>query len=149
MNRFSVATMALVGLASALSAIAEGNTASAQSATARAFPLQFEMHVPFAPTAFPSGGRTYLMYELCLTNFGTSPHSLNRIEVLDADAKDDQPVATFEAGPLAAMLEPIGDQADSNTVHTKIAAGRTVVVFMSIALDRNTHVPNKLLHGRS
>src|SRR5437016_5747114 len=33
------------------------------------FPLQLEMRVPFEPTAFPSGGQTYLAYELYLTNF--------------------------------------------------------------------------------
>src|SRR5262249_55060276 len=49
------------------------------------WPAQLEMRVPFEPTAFPSGPHFYVMYELHLTNFGTTPLSLSRIEVLDAD----------------------------------------------------------------
>ena len=57
------------------------------------WPPQLEMRVPFEPTAFPSGPHFYVMYELHLTNFGTTPLSLNRIEVLDADAGAAQPIA--------------------------------------------------------
>ena len=49
------------------------------------------------------------MYELHLTNFGTSPVSLNRIEVLDADAgATAQPFATFEVQQLETILQPLG-----------------------------------------
>jgi hypothetical protein len=44
------------------------------------FPLQLEMRVPFEPTAFPSGGQTYLAYELYLTNFAGNRIGLHRIE---------------------------------------------------------------------
>jgi hypothetical protein len=67
-----------------------------QSAAKPAWPPQLEMRVPFEPTAFPSGPYIYVMYELHLTNFGTSPVSLSRIEVLDSDAGAAQPIATFE-----------------------------------------------------
>src|SRR5713226_6061686 len=60
------------------------------------WPLQLEMRVPFEPTAFPSGPHFYVMYELHLTNFGTTPLSLSRIEVLDAGAGAAQPIATFD-----------------------------------------------------
>jgi hypothetical protein len=46
------------------------------------FPLQLEMRAPFEPTAFPSAGRTYLVYELYLTNF-TGNLDLRRLEILD------------------------------------------------------------------
>src|SRR5260370_42277426 len=64
------------------------------------WPPQLEMRVPFEPTAFPSGPHFYVMYELHLTNFGITPLSLSRIEVLDADAGAAQPIATFEAEQL-------------------------------------------------
>ena len=51
------------------------------------WPLQLEMRVPFGPTAFPSGGHFYAMYELHLTNFGPAPLSLSRIQVLDGDTE--------------------------------------------------------------
>jgi hypothetical protein len=41
------------------------------------------MRVPVEPTAFPSGGQTYLAYELYLTNFAGNPVGLRTIEVRD------------------------------------------------------------------
>ena len=43
------------------------------------FPLQLEMRVPFAPKAFPNEARMHLLYELHLTNFATSPHSVSEL----------------------------------------------------------------------
>src|SRR5437879_6327731 len=60
------------------------------------WPPQLEMRVPFEPTAFPSGPHFYVMYELHLTNLGTTPLSLNRIELLDADPGAVQSVVTYE-----------------------------------------------------
>src|SRR5438132_14226533 len=72
------------------------------------WPPQLEMRVPFEPTAFPSGRHFYVMYELHLTNFGKTPLSLTRIDVLDADAGAAQPIATFDAEQLEVMLQPLG-----------------------------------------
>ena len=77
------------------------------------WPPQLEMRMPFEPTACPSGSHIYVMYELHLTNFGTTPLSLSRIEVLDADAGAAQPIATFEAEQLEAMLQPLGGKTPS------------------------------------
>lgn len=111
------------------------------------FPLQLEMRVPFEPTAFPSNRNVYLMYELHLTNFGTAPLYLSRVEVLDADASGTQPIATFKADQLDSMWQAIGTsaQADANGNH-QIAGGGSAIVFLSIMLDRGSHVPDKLLH---
>jgi Peptidase family M23 len=110
------------------------------------FPLQLEIRVPFEPTAFPSEGRNYLMYELHLTNFGTAPLNLGRIEVLDADAAAAQPIATFEH-ELETMLLPVGGSTVAGPKgNLTIAGGRTAIVFMSIAFDRGAHIPKRLLH---
>ena len=111
------------------------------------WPLQLEMHVPFEPTAFPSGPRVYLMYELHLTNFMPTPISLSRIEVLDADAEMSQPIATFETTQLETMLQPLGGKAVSGpTDRLVIGDGQSAIAFMSIALDRGSHIPNRLFH---
>ncbi len=47
------------------------------------------------------------MYEVHLTNFMPMPVSLNRIDVLDADAGPAQPIATFEVTQLETMLQPL------------------------------------------
>ena len=111
------------------------------------WPLQLEMHVPFDPTAFPSGPHVYLMYELHLTNFMPMPISLSRIEVLDADAGTSKPIATFEAAQLKTMLQPLGGKALSDPKdRLVIADGQSAIAFMSIALDRGSHIPNRLVH---
>jgi hypothetical protein len=43
------------------------------------------MQVPFEPSAFPSAGRTCLIYELNLSNFESRPVTIDRADVLDAD----------------------------------------------------------------
>jgi hypothetical protein len=112
------------------------------------WPLQLEMRVPFEPTAYPSAGRNHLTYELYLTNFGSSPLTLRRVEVLDADNSLAAPIAAFEAGQLDALVQPIGAQtsADGNRGPHQLAGGATLVVFLWIALDHGAHVPNKLRH---
>lgn len=119
-----------------------------QRAVAKAvpWPPQLEMRVPFEPTAFPSGHQIYVMYELHLTNFGGSPLSLSRIEVRDADT-DAAPIATFEATELEAMLQPLGGKTISDRKERLlIAEGQSAIAFVSIAFDRNSHVPDQLLH---
>ena len=111
------------------------------------WPLQLEMQVPFEPTAFPSGPYVYLMYELHLTNFMPMPISLSRIEVLDADAGTSNPIAAFETAQLETMLQPLGGKAVSDSKdRLVIADGQSAIAFMSIALDRGSHIPNRLLH---
>jgi hypothetical protein len=110
------------------------------------WPLQLEMRVPFEPTAFPSGPHVYLMYELHLTNFMPMPILLSRIEVFDADSGTSKPIATFETAELVAMLQPLGSKAVSDQDSLTIADGQSAITFMSIALDRGAHIPNRLLH---
>jgi hypothetical protein len=112
------------------------------------WPPQLEMRVSFEPTAFGSGGRTYMTYELYLTNFATNPLTLRRVEVLDADAATTEPIAVFEEGQLDAVLQPVGTQtaADGSSNRRQLAGGGTVVVFLWIALDHGAHVPNRLRH---
>jgi hypothetical protein len=113
---------------------------------ASAWPPELEMRVPFEPTAFPSEGRTYLTYELYLTNFAANPITLRRVEVLDADDSAAAPIGSFEAGQLDALAQPIGAQspADGNSDLHQLGGGRSVVVLLWIALDHNARVPNSL-----
>jgi len=110
-------------------------------------PVQLEMRVPFEPTAFPSGRHIYLMYELYLTNFGTAPKSVSRIAVGDADGATAQPIVTFEAQQLETMLQPLGGKPFSDPKERLVIGdGQTAIAFMSIAFQRGTHIPDRLLH---
>jgi Peptidase family M23 len=111
------------------------------------WPPQLEMRVPLEPTAFPSGQHIYVMYELHLTNFGMTPLSLSRIEVLDADTAASQPIATFEAEQLETMLQPLGGKSLSDPrARLLVADGQSAIAFMSIAFDRSLHIPDRLIH---
>jgi len=117
------------------------------SAKPAVWPVQLEMRVSFEPTAFPSEGRTYLMYELHLTNFGTAPVSLSRIEVLDADAAAAQPIATYEVEQLETMLQPLGGKIVSDPKgRLLIADGQSSIAFMSIVFESGSHIPDRLFH---
>jgi hypothetical protein len=124
-----------------------GSDSQVPAAKPSPFPLQLEMRVPFEPTAFPSDGNIYVMYELHLTNFGTAPLNLGRIEVLDANTAAAPPIATFEEQQLETMLQPVGGNAVAGPKgNLTIAGGRSAIVFMSIAFDRSSHIPDSLLH---
>ncbi len=109
--------------------------------------MQLQLRVPFEPTAFPSGGHFYLLYELHLANFGPLPLSLNRIEVLDADAAAAQPIASFEAESLQAVLQPLGRKPISDrTQRLVLSGGQSAIAFMSITFERGSSIPNRLVH---
>src|ERR1041384_1898182 len=100
------------------------------------FPLQMELRVPFDPTAFTSGGRTFLMYELHLANFSGSPIDLRRIEVLDADGRARQPPAAFEGEQIDALLQSSDAQLSTGKANLRRAnANETLVVFMQVAFE--------------
>jgi hypothetical protein len=112
-------------------------------------PPQLELRVPFEPTAFPSGGRTYLTYELHLRNFA-APLTLRRIEVMSADVDTEtaEPIAVFDADELDHMLQPVGAQepVGPGADRRQLAAGGSLVAFLWIALDREVRVPDALRH---
>jgi murein DD-endopeptidase MepM/ murein hydrolase activator NlpD len=103
------------------------------------------MRVPQQPTAFHSGKRTYLVYELHLTNFSGVPITLSKMEILDADAPAAKPVAVFSSTALETMLQPIANpQPGSDARH--ISPGGTAVLYVWIELDSEATVPKRLSH---
>ena len=162
MNRWSIGIVAVLWFTFAGAAAAEvhpvakgckevgihdPSSASAPPA-ASGFPLQLETRVPFEPTAFPSDGRTYVMYELYLSNFATSPLTLSGLQVLDADAPSAARIAAFEPSEFRALLRPVGAQApgDVGDSYLQLAAGRSDILFLCLAFGPGTHVPNHLRH---
>jgi hypothetical protein len=110
------------------------------------FPLQLEARVPFAPTAFPSARRTYVVYELYVTNFSASPVTLRRIDVLDAETSS-KSVATFEGEQLDTLLRPVGAQVPVGRSDLRqLGAGATIVAFMWIPFENEARVPGRLHH---
>ena len=76
-----------------------------------------------------------------------APLNLSRIEVLDAEAAAARPIAIFEQEQLETMLQSVGGGTVAGPKgNLTIAGGRTAIVFMSIAFDRGSHIPKRLLH---
>ena len=115
------------------------------SRAATPFPLQLELRVPFEPSAFPSNRRTFLCYELYLTNFAGSPVDLRRLEVLDDDDKSAKPVASFEGGQLEALLQIVGPGVAAGT-NPSLAGGSTAVAFMWISFEPGARELRATLH---
>jgi len=111
------------------------------------WPLQLEMRVPFEPTAFPSGPRSCAIYELHLANYGQTPLTLTRIEVLDADAGTARPIASFEAEALEALLQPLGGKPISDRAERRVlSGGQSAIAFMYIMFERGSPIPTRLVH---
>jgi hypothetical protein len=111
------------------------------------WPAQLELRVPFAPTVFPSEAGTYAVYELYLTNFGSTALPLSMIEVLDADVRNAKSIASFDAERLKAMIQPFGNSADqAASGEPVIPGGQCRIIFMFVARDVGAHWPDHLYH---
>ncbi len=108
---------------------------------------QLDMRVAFEPTAFPSGDRTYLSYELYLTNLSPSPMTIGRVEVLGSDGAATRPVAVFEGKRLGLLLQPEEASASRGQSDAQqLAAGATIILFMWVPFENKTNVPSSLRH---
>jgi hypothetical protein len=109
-------------------------------------PPQMELRVACDPTAYPSDGRTHLMYELYMTNFSGDPIVIRRIEVLDADVPAEKPLAAFEGEQIDSLMQNIGGQLSPDAARRQIDAGATVVVYLQIDVGSQARLPDKLKH---
>ncbi|MGQ7855287.1 M23 family metallopeptidase [Pedobacter sp. WC2501] len=108
------------------------------------FPPQMEMHVLFDPTSFPSGQKSFLIYELYLTNFSTSAISLLGIELRDTNNENSSPIVSFDALELHNMVKILGveDSKDNLT----IGGGQSAIVFIEARLNSSLSFPEKITH---
>ncbi|MBA2238268.1 MAG: M23 family metallopeptidase [Lysobacter sp.] len=110
-------------------------------------PAQLEVRTPLQPTAFPSGDRHYLIYELHLRNFGGEPLELQGLEVMGEDGTE-QPIAAFGEEQLASLLFPRGHQmsAEEADDSRQLDAGQGAVAYLCLAFERGVAVPALLRH---
>jgi murein DD-endopeptidase MepM/ murein hydrolase activator NlpD len=99
---------------------------------------------PVPPTAFQAGGKTHLVYELHVTNFGQGDCLLTRIEVKGAG---ETPLARYEGNDLTSLLARPG--APLSIEKPRIGAGLRAVVYIWLTLDPGASVPSALQHRLS
>jgi murein DD-endopeptidase len=109
--------------------------------TAATFPLglPLDLRVPVAPTPFTGNdGRTYLAYELHVTNMGGRDLLLSKVEAINTTAT----VLTLEGSDLNTALMASGAATERRT----IAAGRRAVVFIWLPIAEGQFPPSSLHH---
>lgn len=124
--------------------IVAGVAAAAVGSTDAFPPLQLEARTPVPPTTFPSAGRTYLVYELHLRNFGHNALELRRLDVSDADSPTGTVLATFERERLHALLQPNAPTQAADPV--PLARGEGAVAFLCLAFASEAPLPQRLTH---
>lgn len=106
-------------------------------------PTPVEVSVPLAPRPVPTEQGRVLAYELHITNFGTTPLVLRRIEIRGAD---DKPVAALEGAALTRTLLLVGEPMMKTDTAARIEPGRRLVTFLWIPLAAGAEIPSTLRH---
>jgi Peptidase family M23 len=93
-----------------------------------------------APVPVPTtDGKVHLAYEVQLTNVLAQEATLASLVVLDRDVS----LLKLTGEQLAGRTRVLG----TNTPTTKIGPAQTAVVWMDVALDEGTTVPDRLVHA--
>lgn len=110
-------------------------------------PTQLEVRTPFEPTAVPSGGRNYLVYELHLRNYAGEPLDLQGLEVIAGDGTGDR-LATFGADQLISLSFPRGHELSNDELvqSRQLAVGQGTVAYLCLAFEVGVAVPATLRH---
>lgn len=113
--------------------------AEAKNAPAPPLTVPLDVAVPVEPTAFQSGGRTHLVYELHVTNLSPAECQLTRVEVTG-----DKPLASYDGNELNNMISRPG--VSPSTEKPRIGAGLRAVVFLWVTLEAGGAVPTSIGH---
>ena len=121
-------------------AAAQSQAAAAPPATPSPFGLPFELTIPARPMPFMGDGKTHLVYELHLTNFGAGELLVTKLEALNGNL----PLASFDGAALAGMIRQPGHAAVADS--RAVPSGGRAVAFVWITLDAGVVVPTAIRH---
>lgn len=127
-----------------LASVVSGSDPAETSAKLPFPPIQLDIHTPFEPTLFPSGGFNYVIYELHFQNYTGEPLTLQKLEIVDSSRTPSSTVAAFTDSQFYERLLPIGsDKIDGDH---PLEGGKRAVAFICLAFDDTDSVPEKLSH---
>ncbi len=101
----------------------------AEASPSRAF---LDVQIPFAPAVAIVDGRQQLVYEAHITNFGSTPVTLTRVDVL---RESGAVIRRFEGVELESSLEGVG-LGTPTPKPRELQPGRRVVLFVWFAIDQ-------------
>jgi murein DD-endopeptidase len=108
-------------------------------------PTPVEVTVPTPPTPVRSLGRTHLVYEVHLTNFGRSPLTLRQLAVLAAD-RSDASIAAWDGTSLAQRLAVLGRAPSAAGPTRELPAGGRAIAFIWLTLPNGVDSVSLLRH---
>jgi len=119
-------------------AAGQSQAASAAPAAPSPFGLPLELTTPARPMPFVGNGKTHLVSELHITNFGAAELLVTKLEALNGNA----PLATFEGAALAGMIRQPGRASVAD--NRSIPGGGRAIVFLWITLDSGAAAPTSV-----
>jgi len=99
--------------------------------------------VPSTQAVVGTDGKQHLVYELVITNTGTTTATLQTIEVVGADAPT-KVLAKFEGAALLSRIRTAGHGPEVTVPQIEFSGTRLFLV--DFTLDKDTRVPATLLH---
>lgn len=103
-------------------------------------PVQVTASFVFPPSAILQADTQHLVYELLLTNFGSSSYVLDSVDV-----KAGERSFTFSSPALKSLLRLLGDKTGGAPDQT-LDPGRSLVVFVTLDFERASEIPRTLQH---
>jgi murein DD-endopeptidase len=103
-----------------------------------------EVVCPWPPIPVRIGERQVLAYELHITSFDKAPLTLSQMDIF-GDTDETQALESVLGDALAPMMINVGANPSTNETR-RIEPGMRVVVFVWIALRRDTPIPRRLRH---
>jgi hypothetical protein len=104
-------------------------------------PVQVAASFIYPPSPLLQAGTQHLVYEMLLTNFGSSTYILDSIDAKAADR-----AFTFSAADLNSMIRLLG-QKPTDTPTETLEPGRSFIVFLTLDFDRAEEIPHIIQHA--
>ena len=101
-----------------------------------------EVRVPQPPSPATALGRTHLVYEVHLTNFGSEVVRVERLDVLGSDGGT---LASWQDARLWQRMSILGRAPESGTVPV-LAPGSRAIAYLWVTLSPAQSVPSELIH---
>ena len=101
-----------------------------------------EVRVPQPPSPATALGRTHLVYEVHLTNFGSEVVRVERLDVLGSDGGT---LASWQDARLWQRMSILGRAPESGAVPV-LAPGSRAIAYLWVTLSPAQPVPTELIH---
>lgn len=110
----------------------------------RILTVPFEVRIPKAPTAFAADGKTWLNYELHITNLFPRELAIRSVDVLEDGSN--RTLQSLDPAALGKGIQRIGYASRDSVNSPVIAGGRRSVLFLWVPIEAGGAIPAALRH---